>query len=122
MNPLLHKDLRRLPTFAPPIDIRDRGDSLTIQADLPGVGREDVDIVVDHQVLSILARCSMEADSKFVAVHEEFRPSHFFRSFILTEELETDGIRADLENGVLTVWLPKRGAPIGTRIAEPSDN
>lgn len=108
MNTLLRNDSGNLPIFSPAVDIRDRGNDISLRADLPGVRREDVDVVVEQHVLSIVAKSSLAADPKFVPVHEEFKPSHFFRSFILAEEVDTDGIEADFDNGVLTVHLPKR--------------
>lgn len=110
MKPLLRNDILGLPTFAPSIDIYDLGDALSLRADLPGVRQDDVDVVVDDRILSIIARSSLKSDPKFVPIHEEFRASHFFRSFILTDEVRADGIEAHLENGVLTIRLPKRAA------------
>jgi HSP20 family molecular chaperone IbpA len=98
---------RTAPALLPPVDIVEDGGGITLYADLPGVGREDLAIGVDGRSLTIEAPLRLgEADS-LQSVYAEVRANHFRRSFELSADLDTARIDAGLKDGVLTLKIPK---------------
>jgi HSP20 family molecular chaperone IbpA len=95
------------PALLPPVDIFEDAGGITLLADLPGVGREDLAIGVDGRNLTIEAPLRLgEADS-LTPVYAEVRANHFRRSFELSGDLDTGKIDAGLRDGVLTLRIPK---------------
>ena len=98
---------RTAPALLPPVDIFEDAGGITLLADLPGVGREDLAIGVDGRNLTIEAPLKLgEADS-LTPVYAEVRANHFRRSFELSSDLDTAKIDAGLRDGVLTLRIPK---------------
>jgi HSP20 family molecular chaperone IbpA len=98
---------RTAPALLPPVDIYEDASGITLLADLPGVGREDLAIGVDGRNLTIEAPLKLgEADS-LTPVYAEVRANHFRRSFELSSDLDTTKIDAGLRDGVLTLRIPK---------------
>ena len=98
---------RTAPALLPPVDIFEDAGGITLCADLPGVGREDLTIGVDGRNLTIEAPLKLgEADS-LTPVYAEVRANHFRRSFELSGDLDTAKIDAGLRDGVLTLRIPK---------------
>lgn len=95
------------PVFLPAIDIHETAEGLVLHADLPGVRRESVEISVENNVLQIYGKSSLEVPEGAEFVHQEFRLGDYYRSFILSEDVDTEKISAQLEGGVLTLTLPK---------------
>ena len=89
-----------------PIDLFRDGDHYVLSADLPGVDPGSVDVDVDGQLLTIRAeRTTRSGDDVQWLVHE--RPSgSFLRQLTLGDGLDTTGISAHYENGVLSVVIP----------------
>jgi HSP20 family protein len=96
--PLLHTPL---------IDIHDGPEGLVLEADLPGVSEGQLSIQLEDNVLSLQARVDAPAPDDARVLHEEYRPGNFYRSFILSDEVERSKISAELKNGVLKLTLPK---------------
>ncbi|WP_435009947.1 Hsp20/alpha crystallin family protein [Tundrisphaera lichenicola] len=91
----------------PPIDIHEGPEGLVLEADLPGVSEGQVSIQLEDNVLSLHARVGTPAPEGARVVHEEYRPGDFYRSFILSDEVERSRISAEMKNGVLRLNLPK---------------
>jgi HSP20 family molecular chaperone IbpA len=91
----------------PPIDIHEGPDGLVLQADLPGVSEGQLSIQLEDNVLSLHAKVDAPAPDGARVLHEEYRPGDFYRSFILSDEVERSKISAELKNGVLKLNLPK---------------
>ena len=89
------------------VDIRDKHDHYELEAELPGVSQENIELNVDNDTLTIAAdlNTSKKEDSEGY-YYSERRVGHVERSFSL-EGIEQDKISADYKNGVLTVSLPK---------------
>ena len=90
-------------------DIKDAGDKYIVEAELPGFKKEDIDISVENDVLTVTAAHSENTEEKKgdKYVRRERRYGSYSRSFDVSE-VESDGITASLENGVLTLNLPKK--------------
>ena len=95
--------------LAPQFEIAETESDYTIAAELPGIGKEHVEIVVDEDVLTI--KGEKKADEKKGEksyLFSERRYGSFERKFQLPEAVEQDKIIANYENGVLILSLPKK--------------
>ena len=105
-------------SLTPRINVSESSTGFEIEAELPGVVKEDVHISVDGN------RVSFDADVRQVAtkegetiIHAERRVSKFSRSFTLPAEVDDDRAEARLENGILHLSLPKKQAAQPKKIA-----
>jgi len=98
---------RTAPALLPPVDIFEDAGGITLVADLPGVGREDLAIGVDGRNLTIEAPLKLGEANSLTPVYAEVRANHFRRSFELSSDLDTGKIDAGLRDGVLTLRIPK---------------
>ncbi len=107
-----HKDahpVRREQILVPPVDIRETDDSFVLVADMPGVTPETLQVECAHERLSIEGTISADLPEPMLSVDAELRGSHYEREFRLGQEIDSEKIKAELKNGVLTLDLPKRG-------------
>jgi HSP20 family protein len=95
-------------TYEPTVDIWESDQALVLQADVPGVKKDDVEINLDQDVLTISGRVSLDDYNGLRPVYSEFNVGNFFRRFSLGETIDQAAITADMEEGVLTVTLPKK--------------
>jgi HSP20 family protein len=102
-----HQGAGAAPLHTPPIDIHEGPDGLVLEADLPGVSEGQLSIQLEDNVLSLHARVAAPAPEDARVLHEEYRPGDFYRSFILSDEVERSKISAELKHGVLKLTLPK---------------
>jgi HSP20 family molecular chaperone IbpA len=93
--------------FTPSIDIHETDDGLVLLADLPGVTSDSLELQVQDNKLTLFGRVPMPVSEGAQVVHQEYQVGDFLRSFILSDEVDHDRISATLNNGVLTVVLPK---------------
>jgi len=94
--------------WMPAVDIRETADSLLLVAELPGMTREDVQITLENNVLSIAGERKFEKDVKGESYHRLERTfGTFARSFSLPANVKTDKVEAVFKDGILTVTLPK---------------
>ncbi len=97
------------------VDIHDDDDHYTLEAELPGVKEDQINLTVENDALTIAADMQSERrDEK--AYYSERRVGHVSRSFSL-EGIDQDHITADYRDGVLYVSLPKTqpAEPVGAR-------
>ncbi len=93
--------------FNPPIDIYETPDGLVLYADLPGVDSEGLDLQVQDNRLTLFGRVASTVPESAEILHQEYQIGNFLRSFILSDEVDHDQIKAKLINGVLRVELPR---------------
>jgi HSP20 family protein len=94
--------------WAPPVDIRETEEALVFTAELPGLSKEDVEITLESNVLTLAGERKLEKDTKGETWHRVERTyGGFSRSFTLPATVRTDRVEAAFANGVLTVTLPK---------------
>lgn len=89
----------------PPVDIYENGDDLVVTADLPGVAKENLDVRVENNLLTIRGKPSHLASGD--PIYREYELVSFFRQFELNEKVDQSKISAELQHGVLTLRLPK---------------
>lgn len=99
------KELRDLPTAQAACDIFENAEGYIVQADLPGVTQEDVDIRFERNELTVVARREYAESGDSLAT--EFGGVMFRRTFRFPEPVDSEHIAADLDAGVLTLKLPK---------------
>ncbi len=93
--------------FTPPIDIHDGPDGLTLEADLPGATESNLVIQLEDNVLTLHARIDPPAPDGARPIYQEYHVGDYYRSFILSDEVDRDRITAELRHGVLRVVLPR---------------
>lgn len=101
-------DAQRLAPFG--VDVREDGDSLIVEAELPGFKKDEVDITLENQTLTISAQRKEEMSAKKQGEYllNERRYSRFLRSFTLPPTVDEKSVDAKLEDGMLTISLNKR--------------
>jgi HSP20 family protein len=98
-----------LTTWAPAVDIMETEHELIVKADLPDVDPKDLDIRVENNILTIRGERKFEKqvhDGNYLRVERAY--GSFARSFSLANTVNTEAIKADYQNGVLTLHIPKR--------------
>jgi HSP20 family protein len=91
------------------VDIREDQDHFYVEAELPGFKKEEVDITLEDQTLTISAERKSESEEKKGDVLlNERRYSRFLRSFTLPPTVNEQTVNAKLADGVLTITLNKR--------------
>ncbi|MCL5779936.1 MAG: Hsp20/alpha crystallin family protein [Firmicutes bacterium] len=89
-------------------DIVDKGDRFILEAELPGFNKEDINIEVDHNRLTISAKHGVsKEDIQENYIRKERRYGSFTRSFDISN-IKADDIRAEYINGLLILDLPKK--------------
>ena len=92
----------------PAIDVYQNNDAVVVKAALPGLKAEDVQISVTADVLTLRGEFKQENEQKETTYHiREQRFGSFERSIMLPSDVQTDKAKADFENGILTITLPK---------------
>jgi HSP20 family protein len=95
-------------TLRPPVDIYETSDGITLQADMPGVSKDQLNLRVEGNSLLVEGTIGIAPQEQMTALHAEVRSTLYRRSFVLSHELETGKIEANLKDGQLTVRIPKR--------------
>jgi HSP20 family protein len=95
--------------WAPSVDIFEDKDKLFVEAELPGMNREDFELTVENNVLTLKGERKFEKKTEGDNYHRVERSyGSFTRQFTLPQTVTAEGATADFENGVLHVALPKR--------------
>ncbi len=90
-----------------PVDIRVADDEYLIEAFLPGVSADDLDIQIESNVVTLKGELSIERNEEDRYLLQERPSGSFQRSIELPDDVDADNVEAELKNGVLTVRLPK---------------
>ena len=94
--------------FAPEIEVRETENSFVIEAELPGLAKEDFKLTVENNTLTLEGEKKLAKDEKEEGYYRSERKyGSFRRSFRLTDEVDSKKIKADFKNGVLSVEIPK---------------
>ena len=92
--------------WVPQVDIIENKDAITLRADLPGVKKDNLDIDVREGVLSLSATLNPSPEN-WQPVYSEYQIGGYSRRFSLGNQIDQSKISADMNNGVLTLVLPK---------------
>jgi HSP20 family protein len=97
----------RARVFAPAADIYETADTLTVNLEMPGVEKANVDIRVEGDVLNVEGRIDLSKYQGLQPLYTEYNIGHYSRSFRLSNKVDQTRIGAELNNGVLSLTLPK---------------
>ena len=101
-------DFPALSTWSPATDVQETDTDLRVHVELPGLSKKDIKVNLDNGVLSIQGEKQHASEDKEQRYHVSERTyGRFARSFTLPSEVDAEKIKAGLENGVLTLTLPK---------------
>jgi HSP20 family protein len=115
INRLFHEafdrssDEANLTAWAPAVDIFETEQELVVKADLPDIRPEELDIRVENNILTLRGERKFEKqvnENNYLRVERSY--GAFSRSFSLANTVNTEAIKADYKNGVLTLCIPKR--------------
>jgi HSP20 family protein len=98
-----------LTSWAPAVDIYETEHELVVKADVPDVDPKDLDIRVENNILTIRGERKFEKkvdENNYLRVERAY--GSFTRSFSLANTVNAEAIKADYQNGVLTLSIPKR--------------
>jgi HSP20 family protein len=91
---------------APPASVIEANDGYTLEIEMPGVNKDGLDISVENNELTIVGRRSLPA-VQGTLVHHESRSENFRRTFELDPSIDAGRISAKVEQGLVTLTLPK---------------
>jgi len=93
--------------FLPATDIFETEQALTVVLEMPGVGKDGVDVSVEDTILRIEGRIDYSRYEGLQPVYTEYNVGHYLRSFQISNQIDQAKIRADMKDGVMTLVLPK---------------
>lgn len=95
----------------PSVDMFDQDDKVVIKAELPGLEKKDVNLEINNGVLTLKGERKYDNEVKEEDFYRrEMSYGKFIRSFTLPAEVDADKIKAEFQNGLLTVEVPKSEA------------
>jgi len=103
-------------TVSPRVDIVETLDRYILRADLPGVNKEGLEVLLENNELTLVGRRNA-APLEGTILHQEIRPVEYRRTFSLDPSIDTAKITARMDQGVLTLELPKAEAVKPRKIA-----
>lgn len=93
----------------PKVDVTDHPDKIVIEAEIPGLTKDDVSVDLEQRVLTISGGkrdTVVDEDARYI--RKELKRSSFKRSFKLGDNMKVKDIEADFNNGLLNITVPKR--------------
>lgn len=95
--------------WAPPVDIRETEEAYLIEAELPGLKKEDLEITLENNTLTLSGERTFKKDETAGKLHRTERTyGAFSRSFSLPTRVDAEGVKANFHDGVLVLTLPKK--------------
>jgi HSP20 family protein len=91
----------------PPVNVIEDANGITLSADLPGVPKDKLNLMVEADTLTIEGEVSLELPEGMESLHAEVNLPRYRRVFTLSKELNADQIAAEFANGVLKLRIPK---------------
>ncbi len=104
--------------FVPAIDVQEEDDKITVRADLPGLKKDEIDLSVRDNVLTLKGERKQEEEDKGKDYHRvERRYGQFIRSVPLPDTVDPDKVSAEYKDGVLNITAPKSSESKTKKIA-----
>jgi HSP20 family protein len=99
------------------MEVYEEGDNLVVNVQMPGVKPEDIEVTLQHGILTVRGQIKSEGDRKDRSyVVREHRTGSFVRQLRVSESLDAGDVKATFEHGVLRLTLPKQNQPGAHRI------
>jgi HSP20 family protein len=102
--------------FVPAADIFETEEALTVVLEMPGVATNNVDVQIENNVLRVEGKIDHSAYTGIDPVYTEYNVGHYARVFALSDKIDQEAITARVEDGVLTLTLPKSKDALPRRI------
>ena len=96
-----------LRSFLPVADIFETDQALKVVVEMPGVGKENVEVGVENDVLTITGRVDISKYQGLQPLYTEYNIGNYSRGFQPLSKIDQEGIKAEMKDGVLTIVLPK---------------
>ena len=91
----------------PPVDVYENDDGIVLSADMPGVTKEGLEVVVDKNVLTIKGSMADIIPHDIKPLYAEFGAREYERAFTLGPDVDAHRIEASMSAGVLKLFIPK---------------
>jgi len=106
---LVSKEEKTVPGryYVPYADIYETDEALSVVMEMPGVERKNINVALENNVLRVDGQIDFSKYDGMEPVYTEYNVGHYSRSFTLSNRIDQDKISAQLEDGVLTLTLPK---------------
>lgn len=91
----------------PRVDVISEDDAVIVEAAVPGMKREDIDVEVHNGTLTIKGSSNQVEEHQGRHLRREIKRSSFSRSFTIGDDLDAEGINGSLEDGILRVIIPR---------------
>jgi len=108
----------------PSVDIYEKENAIVLKAELPGIDENDIELKIEDSTLTLKGDRKFEKETKEENYHRIERSyGSFYRSFTLPRNIDQDKIKAESENGILKVTLPKKAElkPKKVKILKPKN-
>lgn len=110
-------------SWSPRVDIFENKENLILEAELPGMNRDDFDLSIENNVITLKGERKFENKTEGDNYHRVERSyGSFTRSFTLPQTVNAEGAKAEFKNGILRVALPKREETKARRIEVLGDD
>ena len=93
--------------YVPSTDIYETQDALTVVMEMPGVGKEDITVALENDRLRVEGQIAFSKYEGLEPVYTSYNVGHYARAFTLSNKIDQENISAQVEDGVLTLTLPK---------------
>ena len=116
---LANKEEKTIPGrhFIPTADIFETDEALTVIMEMPGVEKKNVSIALENDLLHVEGQIDFSNYQGMDPVYTEYNVGHYARRFTLSGKVDRDNISAQLDDGVLTLTLPKVKEAMPRRIS-----
>ena len=103
--------------YVPYADIYETDEALLVVMEMPGVEKKELNVALENEVLRVDGRIDFSKYEGMEPVYTEYNVGHYTRSFTLSSRIDQEHISAQLDDGVLTLTLPKAKEVQPRRIA-----
>ena len=94
--------------WAPIVDIEEDNDNITVKAEIPGMNKDDIKVSVQSNILTITGERKHESETKNKTFHRVERSyGKFSRMITLPTDVDSDNVKANYKDGILSITLPK---------------
>lgn len=101
-------------TWQPPIEVRERENDFILRAELPGIPAANLNVQASRHAVLLAGKSPARTSARGVRTWSEFNSGEFHRVVVLGTAIEGDRIEAHLQDGILTLTVPKRGSSTPT--------
>jgi len=83
---------------------------------MPGLSREQVEVNIEGDTLVVKGGVTEQSENQKGLLRSEFRATRFERTFTIGEQIDRDQVKAKMQDGILTITLPKTPEKVGRKV------